>query len=1179
MKDIERYISPLIESQFPAFYREEGQKFIAFVKAYYEWLEEEGNPVGEARKLLQNRDIDSTLEEFIVFFKEKYLKNIQFDTSTNKKLLVKNSLELYRSKGTERSIDLFFKLVYGTPAEVRYPSEKIFRLSDGVWEKPVYLEISSSKYNIDYVGKQIIGYLSGATAFVEKFLKRRAGTGYVNILYLSNVSGTFARGETLGIVVNGVGRFDKTKRAKLLGSIDSVIIQDGGSGFSKGDLVKFEDAARGKGGTARVAEVSDATGLVDFIFVDGGWGYTTSADILVSEKVIAVSNVVSNSTSNTMFSIFDSLVEPMANLEFTSAAGNIGNGSIVSRYNSFGQLVAEGKILSINQTSGANVGSLLISVSNGAFTNSDTYYTESNALSFYANTVTDKTITGTIMGFSTNYALSVTNQVSNVTIGDLVTQRDLQNLLGKGTVSSVAVSTNGNTIFLEDARGTFKKSSELSSMTIVPSPGTMTCNTTSNVVTGNSTSWSEELLYGTLKFPGNNATIGVISAVINSTAVQLSSTPTFNATANNYKIVASFPVKSSNNASFYAEVTDVSSSVGVYNINRTICTITYSAANNTTMRNASFVYQYNPSGVITAYGKVITSVGSGTTGNLTIIPLKGNFEETSKIYADANTARAIVDNYAISVEGGDYYSSGNAMLITINSDTIATSASVSSGTGADANVSSIEETQRVIINTDLINSNNYAFINNERKALSVSSSVGFDVGDYVYQETEKVAFNPSTAMNRSTGFFALQATANAHFAVGDYIKYTTSSGNTAINGLSNGAWYYVYAANSTGISLAYPLDKSIVIANGVFTFFGNNAPNESGHFFLKEASGTIFSLTSNEIRIDKPFNTLLITAGTANTTNYANGNLVLATNSNVNVAITNTNAYGIVTTANQLFYTVPLRSAGFGFAKKPTGDIKDTIYSLLSFRDFTIGSIVNLTGIDPGSDYNVDPFVTAYQEYIPTYNKKDFVIEVDSGAFSFVVGEKIIQSLDSLSYYDLQVNSGVYSNSFSQQSVIVNSTGDVNTSSDFVFTPVNTHSFNSNTSVNSSIDFISLSSNPMSSNTLVRYYTSVGNTVVTGLSNNGFYYLVSANTSGFKLAATVGGANIDITSAVTGETGHFLVQYDNEYANDTSLIYRTAPGNTAISGLSNNQLYYVVYANSVGFALALTKNGANVNLT
>ena len=39
MNKIEKNISNLIGYQFPSFYKEEGPEFIAFVKAYYEWLE------------------------------------------------------------------------------------------------------------------------------------------------------------------------------------------------------------------------------------------------------------------------------------------------------------------------------------------------------------------------------------------------------------------------------------------------------------------------------------------------------------------------------------------------------------------------------------------------------------------------------------------------------------------------------------------------------------------------------------------------------------------------------------------------------------------------------------------------------------------------------------------------------------------------------------------------------------------------------------------------------------------------------------------------------------------------------------------------------------------------------------------------------------------------------------
>ena len=66
--------SLLIPSQLPEFVRDEPsyQKFVLFLQSYYEWLEQDGNPVGEARNLFEYRDIDttpsSTIQDFLVYF-------------------------------------------------------------------------------------------------------------------------------------------------------------------------------------------------------------------------------------------------------------------------------------------------------------------------------------------------------------------------------------------------------------------------------------------------------------------------------------------------------------------------------------------------------------------------------------------------------------------------------------------------------------------------------------------------------------------------------------------------------------------------------------------------------------------------------------------------------------------------------------------------------------------------------------------------------------------------------------------------------------------------------------------------------------------------------------------------------------------------------------------------------
>lgn len=377
---IETKISPLIENMFPSFYREEGPNFIAFVKAYYEWLEENSQlltldnstnfNVGDivtqgavtgtliayvgsdllvlvdgletfkciticsdltpitsssggsshirqggmarrmgslylARNLLNIRDVDRTMDIFLTKFKEKYLCNIEFDTATNKPLLIKNSYDLYRSKGTSRSIDLFFRLVYGSNAKVYYPGDDLFKLSEGEWFKPQYIEISvtgsSSSRAIDFVGKFVTGLSSGAQAFVEKYIKYKTSNSVSHVLYVTNISGTFIPGELLSL---DIAYPDSPEIIGSLGSLSSIKAKYGG--FEIGDIVDVVSVS-GVNGKAKVTAVNDSTGAVSFTILNSGWGYSVNfgntnpevSKTIVSDKILSLSGIkVGNSISS-----------------------------------------------------------------------------------------------------------------------------------------------------------------------------------------------------------------------------------------------------------------------------------------------------------------------------------------------------------------------------------------------------------------------------------------------------------------------------------------------------------------------------------------------------------------------------------------------------------------------------------------------------------------------------------------------------------------------------------------------------------------------------------------------------------------------------------------------------------------------------------------------------------------
>jgi hypothetical protein len=149
--------------------------------------------------------------------------------------------------------------------------------------------------------------------------------------------------------------------------------------------------------------------------------------------------------------------------------------------------------------------------------------------------------------------------------------------------------------------------------------------------------------------------------------------------------------------------------------------------------------------------------------------------------------------------------------------------------------------------------------------------------------------------------------------------------------------------------------------------------------------------------------------------------------------------------------------------------------------------------------------------------------------------------------------------------------------------------FNSDTGVANTTDFITTASaHGFSNGDLVQYRTSTGNTALTGLTNAASYYVRYANSTAFKLSTSATSANLDLTAAASGETGHTLRRVGQGYITLTGaglflagdyVTYAAASGNTALTGLTSGSKYYIVNANSTVVALSATKGGNAIVLT
>ena len=94
------------------------------------------NPVNNIADLVEFRDPDKVISNFLSNFRDEFLATLP-DTlanNVNKRSLIKNVKSLYRSKGTNRGHEIFFRILFNEESQTFYPREQILRISDGKYD-------------------------------------------------------------------------------------------------------------------------------------------------------------------------------------------------------------------------------------------------------------------------------------------------------------------------------------------------------------------------------------------------------------------------------------------------------------------------------------------------------------------------------------------------------------------------------------------------------------------------------------------------------------------------------------------------------------------------------------------------------------------------------------------------------------------------------------------------------------------------------------------------------------------------------------------------------------------------------------------------------------------------------------------------------------------------------------
>ncbi len=125
-------LSNLVTTLLPDYVNSGHPTFVAFVKAYFEFLDQKGNSRFAANTIEKNTDVDQTLDEFVRYFRKQYLHEFPelLESGIDNRFIVKKIKDYYPEKGSPRSLDLLFRILFNIPADTDFPRDKILSLSD-----------------------------------------------------------------------------------------------------------------------------------------------------------------------------------------------------------------------------------------------------------------------------------------------------------------------------------------------------------------------------------------------------------------------------------------------------------------------------------------------------------------------------------------------------------------------------------------------------------------------------------------------------------------------------------------------------------------------------------------------------------------------------------------------------------------------------------------------------------------------------------------------------------------------------------------------------------------------------------------------------------------------------------------------------------------------------------------
>lgn len=160
-----------ISSQIPEYIATEFPKFAQFLELYYEHEISKNNPLDITHNNYINTDIDNADDTYIDRLYSVYHQTIPpHGLLLDKRNFLKIVNKIYESKGTEKSLRILFRILFGEEINITYPKDNILIASGGEWYQEKFVTLRKNFGTLPELPYSLV-FTSSAGAFAVSVIR------------------------------------------------------------------------------------------------------------------------------------------------------------------------------------------------------------------------------------------------------------------------------------------------------------------------------------------------------------------------------------------------------------------------------------------------------------------------------------------------------------------------------------------------------------------------------------------------------------------------------------------------------------------------------------------------------------------------------------------------------------------------------------------------------------------------------------------------------------------------------------------------------------------------------------------------------------------------------------------------------------------------------------------------